>query len=158
MSDAAPATESPVASPRFPRLRFSLGGMFVFTLGVALALAYRRMRDIAWSDMLLAAVTTWITAGLIQHCGHIWLRWREHGGLAREIQWGFSLDVARPLAAIMMLASAAALNVTQRLEVRPPFPDQYAWALEGLTFNAFFLRRHLCILAPTTTEPDAFAP
>lgn len=143
MPDAISAAESPLSqlapSPRRPRLRFTLGGMFVFTLGVALALAYRRVPNVGWADTILAACAGWICLGMLQEARNVWLLWRGNRHLPREVQWGFALDLARRMAAMVVITVAAALEVMRRLD--PEGPDlefTYFWTLEALTSSLFF--------------------
>src|SRR5262245_41838409 len=57
-----------------PRLRFSIRGIFILTLGVAVGLAWRRVPGASVPDALLGALATWISIGMIQHA----VRKRDH--------------------------------------------------------------------------------
>jgi hypothetical protein len=142
MSDAITDSESGVmlrANARRSRLRFSLRGIFVFTLGLAVALAYRRVPNVGWVDTVLAACASWISVGVLQETRETWLFWRANHEQPRDVQWGFALELARQLAAVLLMAAGGAFLLIRQTRIENPSHDfMFDWALANLAWTIFF--------------------
>jgi hypothetical protein len=63
---------------RTPRFRFSIRGIFILTLGVAVGLAWRQVAGSSIADALLSAFAAWLAIGMFQYAAQ---RWRSgHDG------------------------------------------------------------------------------
>jgi hypothetical protein len=90
-SDAAPRT----------RFRFSLRGMLVFMLGIAMALAAWRLPRITLPTVVLTALVPWFTLGMIQRARQAW----RSAGLALcqpEICGGLRIEAALMLGTALL--------------------------------------------------------
>ena len=142
MSDEPASTESQTAlrtGARSTRLRFSLLGIFIFVLGLAVALAYRRIPNVGWFDTILAACASWIGVGLIQGISNTWRLWRQNRHLPRELQWGFVVELSRQLSAALMIAAGATfLLIRQTREDDSNHDYMFDWTLVNLAWTIFY--------------------
>jgi hypothetical protein len=134
------------------RWRFSLFDLFIITLGAAAGLAYHRLPNVPWTDALLIACATWIVVGMVQQMRSALGIWRSLNTADRELRHGAALALARPIAAIAMLAAAVGFEAA-----RGPNPEDTAyWPLDNFTASLVSLAVICAYLSPgrrTTSSP-----
>ena len=74
-----------------PRFQFSLRGVMVFTVGVALGLSWGRIHGWGWHDgePIIAAAVFWIVLGLANQVRDLWAAFHRRADLTGEERWGW---------------------------------------------------------------------
>lgn len=134
-----PPPDKPLA--HWWRFRFSVSGLLVFTFGLAVGLAYSRVKGTSAPDYLFAVFAGWFVVGMAQTSWVAFRRWRSAElGLSRSERFALALDVSWPLATIGMVALAATMDVLKREQrLNNSTNDLSFWTLHGLIQGTFFL-------------------
>ncbi len=75
-----------------PRFQYTLRGLMVLFLGVAVGLGWARMRG-PNGEAILAAATVWIVLGLAAQVRDLWRTFHGRTGLTRDQRWGWRFAV-----------------------------------------------------------------
>jgi len=118
---AISAIASPV--PSRPRLRFTLAGMFVCVLGIAVGLAYWRLPDSTkmlshtggqLPSALLASFCVWFVLGMSRQSAARWRQLCQGRKLPRDIRCGLAVQFATSLGIVVVLVFAAGMEIGAR--------------------------------------------
>jgi hypothetical protein len=96
-----PSRIGPRRQPR-RRLRFSIRGIFILTLGVAVGLAWRRVPGASVPDALLSALATWFAIGMVQYAARKGLCARDTH-VETQVRHGADAVAAIAIAAVIPL-------------------------------------------------------
>jgi len=148
MSDTTPASSSiapPVPPLRPPRLRFTLGGMFVFTLGIASGLAWWRLPNASIAQFLFGCFTAWLVTGLIQRSRRAWQLFHQAPPHSTAETAGWIIAITVPCCIAVLLVFAVVMEAERRIEWWSRDRDvdvelQFAssWLMYKLSYCLFF--------------------
>jgi hypothetical protein len=108
------ALASPV--PARPRLRFTLAGLFVCLLGIAVGLAYWRIAETSRQipNALLASFSVWFVIGMWQQTAARWRQLCQSRELPKDIRCGLAVQCATSLGIMVVLILAAGMEIAAR--------------------------------------------
>jgi hypothetical protein len=90
--------------------QFSLRGLFLLTLSVAIGLSYWKMIH-QWYPSTLAAISFWIVLGLTAQVRDIWRSSRHDGNLARDDRWNRRFAVVWRLAICVLIVASLLIQL-----------------------------------------------
>lgn len=108
-----------------PRVRFTLSGMMVFTLGAAIGAAVWRTPRASWDDGVMAAVAVWMMLGLANQARDLWRCLGGPGQLSRAERCGWQYSIAWR---VLVIAGTGA-NLVFRLIAPEDYSAKWYWGL-----------------------------
>jgi hypothetical protein len=88
--------------------QFTLRGLFLLTLSVAIGLSYWKVGG-DWYGGTLAAIAFWIVLGLAAQVCDVWIAWRRSEALTAEERWGHVFAIFWRLALCVLMAVGCVL-------------------------------------------------
>lgn len=148
------AAEPSPATQRRPRLRFTLGGMFVGVFGIAVGLAWWRVPGATFPHALLASFSTWFLIGLLQRLWRDWGQLSHTRTLPGESRRLPSLKFAGSVGLVLLVAIVAAVEVAIHFRFAKPLSYvNYLWTWARLVEVIYFLAILLAYGRPSFQPP-----
>jgi hypothetical protein len=138
--------------------QFSLRGLMVVVLGVALGLSVVSLEKANWADGLATAVSAWMVLGLISQVRDLWGTFHGRADLSSDERWGWRFAVFWRVAVTSLLAGHYIINLLleRKLLALPEVSERF-WAGGADLRNALFCVSLLVVLGSVPHSPHKWA-